>query len=163
MGFPTRFVRSVLGPLLRDLYPPENTETDIGARTFNTVFWQVAGMNLVSPRASLVASWNGSAFTYTHQHEAWNAENAQAHPQLTRQSTGRYRYTFAASYLDENGSAIATVLGPPRITPHSPVSAWASQLYPYAWIDPGSPLVVEISIWNFAGAATDAPFWLEVL
>jgi hypothetical protein len=163
MGFPTRFIRSFLGPLLRDINPPDTPETDIGARTFNTLFWQTAGMNLVVPRASLVANWNVSAFLISHQHEAWNAENAQPHPGLTRQSTGRYRYTFASSYLDEDGTAIATALGPPRISPHSTVAAWSNQIYPYAWIDPGSPLVVEISIWNFAGAATDAPFWLEVL
>lgn len=163
MGFPTRFLRSLLGPTIENAYPVENPKIHIGEQTWNPLFWQVAGMNLIAPRSSLVASWNGSAFTISHQHEAWNAENEQAHPQLTRQSTGRYRYTFAASYLDEKGNAVTTVLGPPRITPHSAVAAWSSQLYPYAWIDPGSPLVVEISVWNFAGAATDAPFWLEVL
>ena len=165
MGFPTRFVRSFLGPLFRDINPPENSETDIGARTFNTAFWQLAGMNLVSPRASLVAAYNAGTgqFAISHQHEAWNAENAQPHPTLTRQSAGRYRYTFAASYQDEADTAIATALSAVRVTSHRILTAYADRIEAFAWIDPAQPLIVEIALYHPGGAGDDFPFWLEVL
>lgn len=162
-GFPLRFLRSALGPELIDSAPVENPETDIGARQFNLAFWQMAGANLIVPRATVVARWDGSAFVIAHQAEAWNTEGAQAHPLLERQEEGSYTYTFAANYLDENGAAIATVLGPPRVSCHRALADFSERVITAAWIDPGDPLVVQVRLWDADGIGVDHPFWLEVL
>jgi hypothetical protein len=162
-GFPTRIIRSLLGPKFRDLYPAENPETDISAAAFNVGFWQLAGVNLTAARVSLVADWGGSSFTVEHQAEAWIADNAQAHPVLARTSAGVYTYTFASTYENEDGTAIATDLGPPRVTVHKELTAFADRVSGHAWVATGAPLVVQIRIWDASGVAVDEPFWLEVL
>lgn len=162
MGFPNRTARDQLGPTLQDQYPVQNPRTQVGAASFNTTFWQMAGMNLVVPRTALLASWNGSAFDVTHQAEAWNPDAAQAHPVLARGGTGNYTYTFAGSYLDENGVAQPTVLLAARISDRKVLSAFADRLEPRAWIDGSDPLVVQIRLWDTSGTLVDQPFWLEV-
>lgn len=163
-GFPTRIIRSLFGPKLLDNYPAENPETDIPARAFNVGFWQIAGCNLVVPRATVVAKWNGAAFDYTHQAEAWNADESQAHPVLARTSAGVYTYTFAATYKDEDGADIATSLGAPRATCHKVLTAFGDRVEGFAWLDAGNPLIVHMRLWESASeTAVDEPFWLEVL
>lgn len=161
-GFPKRLVRSALGPKLRNNYPVEHPEGEIGDTQFNALFWNVAGMGLVLPRGVLVASWTGAAFVISHQAEAWNPENDQPHPVLARAGTGNYTYTLAASYLDEDGSAVA-----PDIK-----AAWGQEQRIYtapltqytdlkAWIDPIAPLVIQIrNVDVTAGALADYPFIL---
>jgi hypothetical protein len=163
MGFPTRILRSALGPKFLDTAPVENPETDIGARQFNLAFHQVAGLNLVAPRVSLVAHYTGGQFVIQHQQEAWNTEGAQARPVLARSAAGVYTYTFASSYLDEDGVSVATVLRAPRISCHKVLTAFADRIDPLSWVDGGSPLVLQIRLWNQSGAGVDEPFWLEAL
>lgn len=163
LGFPRRFTRDALGPTLRNTYPVENPETDIGAEeTFNPVFHQITGMNLVVPRAALVAEWGGASFTLWHQEEAWNPKRSQAHPVLARTGAGLYTYTFAATYLDENGVAIPTALVAAR--------AWAvgydelgNRCNAWAVINGANPLQVDIRLENTSAVLKDPRFWLEVL
>lgn len=161
-GFPTRFLRSQLGPQLRNNYPVENPETDIGDATFNAAFWQIAGMNLVVPRATLVATWNGVGFDIGHQAEAWNADGAQLHPELARVGPGHYTYTFAPTYRDEDDVEIATALHAARVSVQQ-LTGVGEPYIPAAFPDTAEPLVVRIRIFEFLGSAADAPFWLEVL
>ena len=70
-GFPARIQRSDLGPSFVDAYPVENPETDIGARAFNAAFHQVAGMNLVSPRAIVVAEYSGGSLSKAARNIDW--------------------------------------------------------------------------------------------
>ncbi len=164
VGFPKRLIRSSFGPKLRNNYPVENPETDVGDTTLNGAFWNLAGIGLVVPRAVLIASWNGSAFDYQHQAEAWNAENDQAHPVLTRTATGNYKYTSAATYLDEDGVAVADDLKGSRLSARRVITTMSTQRVDgYTWIDPAAPLVVELRLWDVNGAAlADHPFLLEV-
>ncbi len=164
LGFPRRFTRDQLGPTLRNNYPVENPESDIGAESFNADFHQVAGMNLVVPRAALVASWNGSSFDILHQAEAWNPRHAQAHPVLARSGTGAYTYTFAPTYKDEDGVDVPTVLVAARAFELAGTAVFANRVEAHAWIDAGDPLVVHVQLWRSGtGAAEDHRFWLEVL
>lgn len=160
-GFPTRFLRSALGPKFVNTIPVETPESDIGDSQFNAAFWQLAGMNLVVSRVALIAHYTGGLFVYGHQEEAWNPENAQPHPALARSAAGVYTYTFAASYLDEDGNAVATVLRAPRLSCHKVLTAFADRIDAHAWIDNSNPLVLQLRLWSQAGAGVDEPFWLE--
>lgn len=164
LGFPKRFTRDALGPQLRNTYPVENPETDIGAESFNADFHQVSGMNLIVPRAALVARWNGSTFDIFHQEEAWNPRHAQPHPVLERTVTGHYTYTFASSYEDEEGVSVPTVLVAARAFDLAGTAVFANRVEAHAWIDNVNPLIVHVQLWRSAsGAADDPRFWLEVL
>jgi len=128
-------------------------------------------MNLVEARVALVASWNGSAFVYAHQEEAWNDERDQVHPVLARSATGRYSYTFASSYLDEDGTAQPTILTGCRATCHADaIALLGAGIMPeaFAWIDSTNPLVVQVQVGSRVlstgvHTARDYPFWLTVL
>lgn len=162
-GFPTRILRAVLGPAFRDTRPVENPETDIGAKQFNAAFHQVAGMNLIVPRVAFIAVYSGGSFQVTHQAEAWNPNNVQAHPAAARAAAGSYTYTFASTYKDEEGVDVPTVLGPPRVTCHRDLSGgFANRIAAHAWIDGSDPLKIQIRLWDTGGTGVDHPFWLEV-
>lgn len=162
-GFPTRFLRSLLGPAFVDSNPVENPESDIGARQFNAAFHQAAGMNLIVPRCALIAVYSGGSFQVSHQAEAWNPENQQAHPALARTAAGSYTYTFASTYKDEEGVDVATVLLTARVTCHRDLSGgFANRISAAAWIDGSNPLRVQVRLWDQSGTGVDHPFWLEV-
>ena len=157
-GFPSRISRDTLGPELEDLYPTDNPSTDIPAAAFNTMFHQVAGLNVAMPtRAVAVVA---AAGTVLHQGEAWNSNGDQAHPVIAKTGTGTYTMTFASSYLDETGSAVATSLLFAEARFLGDMSAWANKVDAFAWV---SGLVVYITTWTAAtGAAVDAKFKVEV-
>ena len=161
-GFPSRFLRSLLGPKFVNTNPAENPETDVGAQQFNAAFHQVAGMNLVVPRVALIASYSGGGFVYSHQAEAWNPENAQAHPVLARSAAGVYTYTFASTYKDEDGTDVATVILAPRVSCHRDLSGgFANRIEARSWKDGSNPLIIQIRLWDTGGTGVDHPFWLE--
>lgn len=162
-GFPSRILRSSLGPKLRDTRPVENPETDIPADSFEALFRQVCGMNLGVGRVHLVVSWTGSSLQVVHQSEAWSPDNDQAHPVLTRVSAGIYTYEFASSYKDGAGRDVPTFLGPPRVSTHNAITSTADIVRGFAWVDPGAPLVVQVRLLDANDDPVDAPFWLEVL
>lgn len=157
-GFPTYPTRSDFGPELRDLYPPENPETDIGADQFNLLFHQVAGLGLANPvRACLIAKYNTGTgvFEIYHQEEAWNPKRDQARPTLTRQAPGIYFWGFPSTVLDRHGNAV-------------PLSLVAIRTFIGA--DGAAPVVsftsaaqLEISISGTGGTSwDDRVFWVEV-
>jgi hypothetical protein len=171
ISFPKRFVRSALGPKLVDDIAVERPISEVGAAAFNPAFWAESGMNLVVPRAQFVASWNGSAFVISHQEEAWNPEHDQAHPTPARSATGRYSYTFASTYLDEDGVAQPTIIAGCRATCHADaIALLGAGIMPeaFAWIDSTNPLVVQVQVGSRVlstgvHTARDYPFWLTVL
>lgn len=156
-GFPSRIQRSDLGPAFVDAYPVENPETDIGARAFNAAFHQVAGMNLVSPRAIVVAEYSGGALSVQYQAEAWNPNSDQAHPVLSRTGTGAYSLTFAASYADESGVQIPTTLYFAKASAMS-----QSLVFALARINPANSLQVILETQLADTTPVDVPFVLEV-
>jgi hypothetical protein len=160
-GWPSRIIRSLLGPVLVDDYAAENPDTDIPAAAFNTAFHQLAGLNVMLPRAGVVASYSGT-LTVIYQSEAWNADGAQVHPVLARSGTGLYTLTFAATYLDELGASVATSIVFARAGAMRVLTSYADRVNAYAWIDGSNPLIVHVSLFDASGSAIDAPFWLEV-
>lgn len=164
MGFPNRIIRKILGPQFVDVIPVEKPDSEIGADTWNTLFHQVAGMNLAMPaRASCIAKWNGTDFDYAHRGEAWNPDGALAHPVLTRIGAGNYTYAFDPNYPDEKGVMQPTALVGARCSAHKPLTVFADRVGGFAWIDTVTPTLIQIRLWNLAtGTAEDVAFWLEV-
>jgi hypothetical protein len=165
ISFPKRAQRSSFGPKLVNNYPAENPQSDVPDTALNGMFWGVAGMGLILPRAVVVATYTGGQFVISHQAEAWNPEGDQAHPTLARSAAGRYSYTFAASYLDEDGTAIPTDVRAARATAMRILTTPISQrIEGHAWVDPATPLAAQIALWDENGSVlADHPFWLEVL
>lgn len=163
-GYPTRIVRSSLGPTLEDEYPVQNPRTQIPAAAFNAAFHALAGLNLSCiARAVVVASYVAPTLTTLYQAEAWNPEGGQAHPVLARAGVGDYTLTFAASYLDEEGVAVPTALMAPKASAHPVIAAWGDVAIAAAYIDASNPLIVHVKIFDAAtGNPLDAPFALEV-
>lgn len=157
-GYPTIPTRDDLGAEFRDVYPPENPETDFGADSLNLVLHQVAGLGMVLPvRAVLIARYDStlSAFVITHQEEAWNPRRAQARPVLTRNSAGNYTYTLPTAVLDRHGNSVsyrpvACRVVQVRVTPADPAQVVS------CWLD-GQAVNVDA-----VAAADDYTFWLEV-
>lgn len=163
-GYPTRIIRSTFGPTLEDEYPVQNPRTQIPATAFNTLFHQLAGLNVSSlTRAVVVAEFTGGVLVTRYQAEAWNPEGGQAHPVLARVGAGDYTLTFAASYLDEQGIVVPTALTAPKASAHPVVAAWGDVAIAGAYLDAVNPLVVHVKIFDAAtGNPLDAPFVLEV-
>lgn len=143
-----------------------NPETDVPALAFNTLFHQVAGINVSSiARAFVAAHWSSPNLVVDYQAEAWNHKGAQAHPVLARTSTGVYTLTFAATYLDENDVAVPTSIMAPRCGVNKMMSALTDIVASACWIDPSNPLLVHIWTWQPGGGGgtpEDCPFWVEV-
>lgn len=161
IGFPRRPLRSAFGPKLTNAYPVEHPETQVGAQSFNPDFWQTAGMGLIVPRAIVIAKWNGSAFDIYHQAEAWNPNGDQAHPVLARTGAGLFTYTFAASYLDEDGNEVPTDIRAARCTGGDD-NGGGSPRRGYGWILTASPLVARFRLVNETLTGQDELFWGEV-
>jgi hypothetical protein len=162
-GFPNRIVRSNLGPTYRDRNAVENPEVELGADYANLLLHQAVGVQLISPVADLIASWTGAVFVVAKREEAWNVDHSQAHPVLARTGAGVYTYQFAASYLDMDGESVITALADARLTARSTTAGYANRVSGRAWVDDADATLVHIEIYDAAGSAADAPFWLEVI
>jgi hypothetical protein len=157
-GYPTIPTRDDLGPEFRDLYPPENPETDFGADALNLVLHQVAGLGMVLPvRAVLIARYDSTlgAFVITHQEEAWNTRRAQARPVLERVEGGQYVYTFPTTVLDRHGNSVpyrpvACRIVQVRVTPADPAQVLS------CWLDGQAVNIDAVT------SDDDFTFWLEV-
>lgn len=164
MSFPGRVLRRVFGPKYRDARPVENPETEFSAQKMEVLLWQVSGMNLVVPRASVFAEWDGTRFVIAHRAEAWNVNGDQPAPLLERTGAGEYTYAFAASYLNNEGADVVTNIIGARASCAKVLDSFDDRIEVYAWKDPDNPLRVQVRLWNAgSGAGVDAPFWLEVL
>jgi hypothetical protein len=157
-GLPTRSLRSALGPTFRDPRPIEHPEYELSAAQINLLMQMIVGAQLVMPCATIVAEWNaGTLWSYLHREEIWNTNHAQAHPVLTRTSTGVYTCQFLASYTDLDGQAISFAASSARVT-----ACEAGGHYGEAWVDSSDATLVHIQ--TFAGVnAADIRFWLEVI
>jgi hypothetical protein len=108
-GFPTRPSRLAFGPTRTD----DGVVTDhvkcVAAEVFNLDHWQVAGLGVVSPRAWCLMQWDGAALQLLASGEAWDPNGAYL-PVLARTGAGVYTITYAATYPNELGVAVATGL-----------------------------------------------------
>lgn len=160
-GFPNRILRAALGAIFRDRNPVEDPELELGAEFLNLLMHQATGAQLVCPKATLIV--DGATSVKSLQEEAWNVDHSQTHPTFVRASAGVYTYTFASTYLDMDGVAVATVLNGCRIREIVDMTAgYSARKSAYAWIDSGNPLIVNINTFDAAGSASDSKFWLDV-
>jgi hypothetical protein len=161
MGFPTRILRQHLGSKLKDRRRVENPKTEAGADRYNLLEHTAVGCGLITPRVSLIAEWDAtlSKFNIFHQEEAWNTDHEQANPVLSRLGTGMYYYTFASSYLDNDGSVVPLNLVAARATVVRRTSNFIADPTVRAQLDGNR---IEISTYN-VGSYSDIAFWLEVM
>jgi hypothetical protein len=166
-GWPSRIFKSMLGATLRDARPVENPEIEWAARYIELLKHTAVGAALIAPRATLCAEWNTgtSSFTIHHQAEAWNVNNALAHPTLDRTSTGSYTYTFAATYPDMDGALVAFDPRGYRVDickqlPSSDVLPYHPAVYRAGDIELPA---LYVRLRDAGDTSVDVPFWLEVL
>lgn len=170
LSFPKRPQRSSFGPKLVNNYPVETPNSDVGDVAFNAAFWTIAGLAGVLPRASCIATYSplSTSFVVSHQAEAWNPNGDQAHPVLGRTNTGIYSYTFASTYLDEDGIAVPMDLKGARVTCPT-ISSGTNFAEGVAWVDSVFPLVVIVRVGTrliSSGVFSNSDnitFWLEVM
>ena len=164
-GFPLRHYLQSFGSRLRDARPIEHPEFEVNAQRLNLGESISAASSLLLPRVNLIAQWNtaNSAFQIFHQSEAWNVRNEQPHPTLAQITDGAYSYTFASSYLDNDGVSVPTLLTAARLTAIQEVSSGGgAPTYSTGTELRPDGITVEFFIRNSAGVLVNRRFWLEV-
>jgi len=153
-GFPTRTTRAAFGPTKRNATTGLiNAELYQGATEVNLDYWQTAGMSLSAPRAWALVTWDGAtAVSLTAGGEAWDPTNASV-PTVARTGAGVYTVTYAATYVDETDTAVATSLLAAAVSPMSSSSRHAT------WTI-SSSRIVNVYMWDAAGVAADASFFV---
>lgn len=154
-GSPTRISRSALGPTKRNattgLIHPALFQ---GATEVELAYWTIAGLSVASGRAWALVTWDGAtSVSLTAAGESWDPNSASA-PTVLRTATGVYTVTYAASYNDETGTAVATNLLGAAVSPQSSSSRHAT------WAI-GSSRIVTVYMWDASGTAADASFLLQ--
>jgi len=154
-GFPTRTTRAAFGPtklnLSSGLISPEYYQ---GATELNLAYWQLAGLALAGSRAWVLVTWDGAtSVSVTAAGEAWDVTAASA-PTVARSAAGVYTVTYAATYVDETDTAVAVSLYGANITPMSSSSR-------HATFTISSSRIVNVFMWDAAGAAADASFHIS--
>ena len=109
-GFPTRANRAAFGPTRQDFKPVTDPVRENGAADYNLAYWQLAGLGRVTPRAVLRCTVSGGVVTTADQLIAWDANAGLSPLTWTYRGVGFYEFAFAATYPNELGSNIATVL-----------------------------------------------------
>jgi hypothetical protein len=154
-GFPALVSRKDFGPTLEDEQPVKNPKTDIGADQFNLLFWQVGGMNLMTPRAIIRVDSTGNLVQKRLAFDP-NVELPDTVVTVTKGVTGAYTVTFQAQYNDQQGNP----------TDFIPQFAMASREGPSAAVFVAAAAVngqdVEVFITTTSGAANDEGFILFV-
>lgn len=106
-GFPNRIARSSFGPTLESDDPVVNPKQDIGPDTFNLDYWQVAGMNVVSPRGLLQVTAEVGGATTEYQGFAWDSEILLPKIIWTRTQEGEYTFSLPETeYLDSQNNLV---------------------------------------------------------
>jgi hypothetical protein len=108
-GFPNRISRNSFGPTLENKWPVVNPKHDIGAESFNLLFHQVGGMNLITARGLLFVDVNSGTgiATTTYQGIAWDPNGLLPKIVWTRSSAGVYTWSLpSVGYADEAGNVI---------------------------------------------------------
>lgn len=107
-GFPTRLVRSDLGPEYQNTMPVRDPSRQIGATITNLSFRQLTGVNMTADLAWLIIDID--ALNVTSHAECWNIEGATsgeyAPPVISDEGGGVYHITYNPEYQDETGEYI---------------------------------------------------------
>jgi hypothetical protein len=155
-GFPTRAGRDAFGPdpiNSRRVRDPRR-QLD-GESTGRLMFWQLGGLGLISPLATITATVVAASLALQTHAEAFQPRGGAA-PTPARTGTGVYTFTFIDEYPDEQGNdATLTIRGG---------AAFALGATPlHGQIEVTSAHAVTVRFWDLAGSAADAESMLVVL
>lgn len=139
-GFPTREPRTAFGPTMENASPVRNPKRHLDAAKLNLSNWQVAGMNLVSPRLVVLAAVDVAtpAVTTLVQKAAWDPDGAMGAVSWVRSAAGVYTWALTAgSYADMDGNLVAVAPMFSVAVPLTVGAAAGAQLVPWSEV-PGS-------------------------
>jgi hypothetical protein len=110
-GFPGRASRLAFGPVMRLLAKIRNPETQLSAEQLNLVFWQVAGMNGLVPRALRVCTITGGVLSKGRRWLSWDPNGTLADTvfDVSRVGTGNYTWTLNASEFPDKDGVLTQV------------------------------------------------------
>lgn len=156
-GFPTRISRSALGQAKTNARPVKDASKELVAGEWNLMRWTLGGLAGTGAQAWLFATFTGpTTIAVTAHREAWDPDADDAAPTISRTSDGLYVVTYAATYTDEAGTAVATQLYGGDVSPSA-----TTNLNGVASI--ASSRIVTVSIFTANSAvATDSSFLLVV-
>lgn len=155
-GFPTRPTRNAFGPeRVNDGVPPD-ADKYVDAETFNLEHWQTAGLGVVASRAWAVLNWTGSVLELVAAGEAWDPNGTQANPTPARASAGVYTLTYAATYANRLGAAVAPALIAGKASVQALGGDWAAVAVPRV-----DGRTVDVELVN-AGTPGDAKVLVEL-
>jgi hypothetical protein len=105
-GFPGVLRRLGFGPIRKNRSKIKKPDEEVSAEQINLLFWQVAGMNGLVPKAFFVTD----GATVTRKWLAWDPDGLLPNSAITIGHPGVGQYTFAFGsnqYADANGSLVA--------------------------------------------------------
>lgn len=155
-GFPVKPLRAAFGPTYIDSFKVSDPQKEMGADILNLMLWQLAGVGIVVPKATIFVDATGAAATTTSQLLTWDPTGALSLLTWTRTGTGVYTCQFAATYNDLDGNAIATTfkVGPAWVTENNTLASARAVMT--------TPTLVEVRTYNAAGAAADLDFGVSL-
>lgn len=156
-GFPRRANRAAFGPTYEEARPVTDPTKEVGKATFNLLFWQVAGISLVVPRAVLTGTVSGGVVTTVTQGLAWDPNGGISKISFTYEAAGRYSFAFSQNYNDQNGNSRSLDLIGGKAAAMNTDSLF------HAVVKLTSAYGGEVRIFNSAGTLADPPaFILEL-
>lgn len=107
-GYPNKISRSSLGPSYQNAAKVGNPKQEADAAIFNLMCWQLAGVNVVAPRAVLIGQADNATISLVKQYLAWDPNGALGPSTFSRTSQGVYTWALPGSgtYSDMNGNAV---------------------------------------------------------
>lgn len=150
-GYPTILTRAAFGPTREDDGIAPDDARYVGAYHFNLLFHQVAGMNILSPRAYLLLVSDGDDLSIVEQGEAWAPDGGGAAPSYSSPGAGEFEFTYASSYTDQRGGSIATAFRFAATFVQGP----GKDVEAYANVDASIARKLVLNTTNSAGALTE--------
>jgi hypothetical protein len=132
----------------------KNPERQLGAEVGQLMFWQLAGIGIVAPRAMAVLD---TAADVTAHGASWDPDRELVAPTTVKNGTGDYTITWPATAPDENGTAVAIVLVAADASPQTD----SAKLFANAKIQ-ANGRSARVKIWTDGGVATDCDVLIKV-
>lgn len=151
-GFPSRISRSAISPKLVNRRPIVNPTKEVGQDSYNLAFWQIAGMNGVSPIAVAIIGSTGTVLAHA---EAWDPDRLTAGPVCTKGATGLYTIAYDTAYPDQDGNDVTLGFFGADVSPQTNSSP---AMIGNGIVNPAAPNEVLARIATHADVATDCGF-----
>jgi len=155
-GFPVRPTAAQIGPVMQQLVPVRNPDTDLSADTWNLVRFQVAGAGLMVPRVLFKVTVDNPMVLLARS-EAWNpdglATGSYADPSIAYVSTGRGTVEYPSTMPDQLGDSQQVVFSWARGWIHldPPTTVKLVQVAPVA----ATPNRLTVCVFDAANALED--------